>query len=128
MTTAAFVVGSLCGLVIICQFAWIIVALHMAYTKTDMILEHFRNSSSIRALAPMKHSGLIGRLRFIGGISSFVTFPNFYKHANISTEELKSFSAPLKRKLVALQWCVICLFGAMALFVVLYKLIKAYNL
>lgn len=119
MNKADFIVGGLCGLVIACQFGCIIVALHMAYTKEDALLKHFKNSS---VSAPMKHSGLMGKLKFIGGISTLVTFPRIHlKHGRVSAEDLSNCPAPLKRKLVILQWSLIGLFGVLALLVAIEK-------
>ena len=89
-------------------FVCIGVALHMAYTKMDVMLRHLKNSSSVMALAPLRQGGPWGKLLLVGGISGMVTFPNFYvKRGRLSADDLNSFPAPLKRRLVALQWCVI---------------------
>lgn len=129
MTTAAFVVGYLCGLVLVCMFVWIAVALHMAYTKMDVMLGHLKNSSSVMALAPLRQGGPWGKLLLVGGISGFVTFSSFYvKRGGISTEDLKKIPEQLKRKLAILQWSVISLLAALALFVALYKVIVAYHI
>lgn len=95
------------------MFIWLGVMLHMAYTKKDILLEHFKNSS---ICAPMKHSGLMGRLRFIGGVSALVTFPRIHlKHGRASAEDLGNCPAPLKRKLVILQWAGIVLISLLIL-------------
>lgn len=57
MTTSVFVVGYLCGLVLVCMFVWIGIALHMAYTKMDVMLELLKNCSTVMARAPLRHGG-----------------------------------------------------------------------
>jgi hypothetical protein len=126
MTVPMFIVGYLCGLVLISIFVWISVALHMAYTK---MLECLKNSSSILALASLRHGGPWGRLLLIGGISGLVTFPNFYsKRGGINMDDINKLPVSLKRKLVTLQWCVIVLLALLALFVSLYKILAAFKL
>ncbi|AIL63528.1 hypothetical protein [Pseudomonas alkylphenolica] len=129
MTTAAFAVGYLCGLVIIGMFAWIGVALHMAYTKMDLMLELLKNCSAVMTRAPLRHGGPWGKLLLVGGISGIVTFPGIYlKHGGVSTEDLEKMPKQLKRKLELLQWCAIGLLISLALFVALYKIIEAHHI
>lgn len=86
---------------------WITVALHMAYTKMDMMLEHLKNCTAIMVRAPLRHGGPWGNLMLIGGISGIVTFPNFYlKRGELSLEDLKNTPTSLRRKLAILQWSV----------------------
>lgn len=54
------------------------VAVHIAYTKMDMLLDCFRNSPAVKALTPLRFGGVWGRLLIVGGISGFVTFSDFY--------------------------------------------------
>lgn len=129
MTTSALVAGYLCGFVLVCMYMWIAIALHMAYTKMDTMLEHLKNSSSVMALAPLKHGGPWGRLLLIGGISGFLTFPKLYaRRGGVSPEDLKKFPEPLKRQLTMLYWSVMILIISLVLSVTSYKLIKAYHL
>ena len=122
MNTAEFVVGYLCALVIVCMFVWIGIALHMAYTKMDLMLEHLKNCSAIMNRAPLRHGGPWGKLLLMGGISGIVTFPGFYlKRGELSAEDLNSFPAPLKRKLALIQWSVIGLLSAMTLLALIGK-------
>lgn len=122
MNTAELVVGGLCGLVIVCMFIWIGVALYMAYTKMDVVLGCLKNSSSVMSMASLRHGGPWGKLLLVGGVSGFVTFPGFYlKRGSINAEDVNNFPAPLRRKLVALQWTVIGLFAALALLVAVGK-------
>lgn len=87
--------------------AWIIVALHMAYTKMDMMLELYKNCKAIMVRAPLRHGGPWGNLMLIGGISGIVTFPSFYlKRGELSLEDLKNTPTSLRRKLAILQWSV----------------------
>lgn len=97
-------------------FVWIGVALHMAYTKMDIILKHLSNCSTIMARAPLRHGGPWGKLLLIGGISGVVTFPGVYlKHGGVSIEDLNNFPTPLKRKLAIIQWTGIGLLSAIVL-------------
>ena len=87
---------------------WISICLHLAYTKMDLILDHLKNCSAIRARASLQYGGPWGKLLLIGGISGIITFPGFYlKRGELSPEDLASFPLLLKRKLVILQWSVI---------------------
>jgi hypothetical protein len=96
---------------------WIGLCLHLAYTKMDLMLEHLKNCSAIMTRAPLRHGGPWGRLLLVGGISGIVTFPKFYlQRGELSSEELANFLGPLKRKLVVLQWSVICLLLVMISF------------
>ena len=101
---------------------WIGLCLHLAYTKMDLMLEHLKNCSAIMTRAPLRHGGPWGRLLLVGGISGVVTFPKFYlKRGELSSEDLASFPAPLKRKLVVLQWSVISLLVVMISFGIAVK-------
>lgn len=101
---------------------WIGVCLHLAYTKMDLMLDHLKNCSAIMTRAPLRHAGPWGKLLLVGGISGIVTFPEFYlKRGELSSEDLAHFPSPLKRKLVALQWSVICLLLVMISFGVAVK-------
>lgn len=87
-------------------FIWMGVCWYLAYTKMDLMLEHLRNCSAIRARAPLRYCGPWGMLLLVGGISGIVTFPGFYlKRGGMSTKDLDNFPAPLKRKLAILHWC-----------------------
>jgi len=122
MNTAELVIGGLCGLVIVCMFIWIGVALYMAYTKMDVMLGCLKNSSSVMSMASLRHGGPWGKLLLVGGVSGFITFPGFYlKRGSINAEDVNNFPVPLRRKLVALQWTVIGLFAALALLVAVGK-------
>lgn len=101
---------------------WIGLCLHLAYTKMDLMLERLKNCSAITARAPLRHGGPWGKLLLVGGISGIVTFPQFYlKRGELSAEDLASFPAPLKRKLVVLQWSVISLLLVMISFGIAVK-------
>jgi hypothetical protein len=77
MTTAAFVVGYLCGLVIVCMFVWIGTALHMAYTQMDLLLGLLKNCSVVMARAPLRVR-VLGQAAVGWGICGIVTFPGVY--------------------------------------------------
>ncbi|MFW0758159.1 hypothetical protein ACN1C3_26135 [Pseudomonas sp. H11T01] len=81
------------------------IALHLAYTKTDVMLNHLKNCPAVMIRAPFKNGGPWGRLFLLGAIMGVVTTPRIYlRDEGASTEDLKSFPAHLKRKLVVLQW------------------------
>lgn len=67
MSTSEIAFGYLGGVVILGTLVWIGVALHMAYTKLDELLDHLKNCSAIMARAPLKHGGPWGKLLLIGG-------------------------------------------------------------
>ncbi len=129
MTTSTFVVGSLCGLVLVGIYVWIVVALHMAYTKKGMMLKLLRNCSADMGRIQLEHGGPMGKLRFIGEISGAATFPAFYlKHGGVAIDSLEHFPMPLKRKLIILHLSFMGLLVSLALFVALSEIIKAYNI
>ncbi|MGR6740086.1 hypothetical protein [Pseudomonas chlororaphis] len=124
MSTPEIVFGYMGGVVILGILVWIGVALHMAYTKMDELLDHLKNCSAIMVRAPLRHGGPWGKLLLIGGISGIVTFPGFYlKRGELSTEDLNNFPAPFKRKLAVLQWSVIGLLGFAFLLWVIGKVV-----
>lgn len=129
MSTFAFVVGYLCGAVLLGIIVWIGISLHLAYTRMEEMLEHLKNCSAVMDRAPLRHGGPWGKLLLVGGISGIVTFPNFFlKRGEVNTDDLDNLPAALKHKLVILQWSVWGLLVAMAIFVALFKIIKAYEL
>ncbi|MDY7534908.1 hypothetical protein RGV33_25055 [Pseudomonas sp. Bout1] len=98
------------------------VALHMAYTRMDLMLEHLKNCSAVMVQAPLKDGGPWGKLLLVGWIAGVVTFPGYYlKHGGASIEDLNSFPAPLRRKLLAIKWAAIVLLAALILLFVLRK-------
>ena len=129
MTTAMTVVSLLCGLTILGMWIWIAVALHMAYTKMDWLLDLLKDSSAIRDRAFLNSGGPWGRLLLIGGVSGIVTFPGFYlKRGGIRNEDLERLPRPIKKKLVALHWSALTLLASLTTFVVLAEIIEAYEL
>ncbi|AWY42907.1 hypothetical protein DKY63_24545 [Pseudomonas putida] len=122
MTTAELVVGSLCGVVLISMFIWLAIALYLGYTKTDVLLNSFKNSSSVITIATRIHAGPWGKLQLVGSACSAVTFPRFFvKHGIASTEDIANFPLLLRRMLKALMWCAIGQFAALALLVALWE-------
>jgi hypothetical protein len=114
MNTAELIVGGLCGVVIISMIIWMGIALYIANTKMDLILEHLKNSSAGTRLAALKHGGAWGKLLLVGGASGLVTFANFYtRRGTLSTEDVSSFPVPLKKNLVLMQWSAIGLLSVM---------------
>ncbi|WP_256590808.1 MULTISPECIES: hypothetical protein [unclassified Pseudomonas] len=101
MSTTEMTFGIIGGGILILMFIWIVVALHMSYTKMDVIFEHLKNSPAITVLAFWRHAGPWGRLRLIGNIADYVTSPRKgIENGSISAEDIKNLPAPIKRKLV----------------------------
>lgn len=124
MSTAEFIFGYINGVVLLGVLIWIGVALHMGYTKIDIILKHLKNCSAILVKAPLRHGGPWGKLLLIGGISGIITFPGFcLKRGELSTEDLNNFPAPLKRKLAILQWSIIGLLSFSLLLWIIGKIV-----
>ncbi|MGY2293744.1 hypothetical protein ACW9H6_28880 [Pseudomonas sp. SDO528_S397] len=112
MSSAEFIFGCVGGVVLLSLIIWIGVALHLAYTQMDLMLEHLKNCSAIMARAPLRHGGPWGKLLLVGGISGIVTFPSFYlNRGELNADDLRRFPVPLKRKLAIMQWSVIGLLG-----------------
>lgn len=128
MSSAEFMFGYLGGAVLLALLIWIGVALHMAYTKMDLMLEHLKNCPAIMVRAPLQNGGPWGKLLLVGGISGIVTFPRFYlKRGELSSEDLINFPVVLKRKLAILQWSVIWLLGFAFLLWVIGKIVGWHN-
>ena len=122
MSNTQLVVGYLCAIVITSMFVWIGVALHMAYTKLDVMLAHLKNCSAVTNRAPLKNAGPFGKFLLVGGISGIVTFPGIYlKHGGVDIEDLRNFPPCLKRKLSILQWAAWGLFTTLAALVAIGK-------
>lgn len=129
MTTSMTIISLLCGLGALGIWIWIAVALHMAYTKMDLILELLKNSSVIKERAFLNYSGPWGKLLLIGGVSGIVTFPGFFlKQGSISTEDLSKLPQSMTKKLVALHWSVIALLTSTTIFVVLAEIVEAFEI
>ena len=122
MTTAELVVGSLCGVVLVSMFVWLAVALYLGYTKTDVLLNSFKNSSSIITISTRIHTGPWGKLQLVGSACSVVTFPRFFvKHSIADAGDIESFPLSLRRKLIVLMWSAVGLFATLALLVTLWE-------
>jgi hypothetical protein len=122
MTTAEFVIGSLCGAALLCMFIGNGVALYFGYTKTELLLESFKNSSSSITNVIRVHPGPWGKLQLVGSACGVLTFPRFFiKHGILDAEDLDNFPLPFRRKLVLLQWSVIGSFSSLALLVSISK-------
>jgi hypothetical protein len=123
MNAAEQTIAILGGLGILCLTIWICIALRIGYTQMDGMLEHLKNSSAVVTLAPLRNGGPWGILILVGGISGFVTFPEFYiKRGTINPKDIEEFPAKLKRNLTILQWSVIALMSLMTLFFAIRKL------
>ncbi|KRA88970.1 hypothetical protein ASD91_14935 [Pseudomonas sp. Root68] len=96
--------------------------MYFGYTKRELLLEHFKNSSSSITNTVRIHTGPWGKLQLVGSACMVLTFPSFYiKHGILSIEDFEFFPHPLRRKLVALQWSVIGSFAVLALLITLLK-------
>lgn len=82
------IISLLCGLGVLGIWIWIAVALHMAYTKMELILELLKNSSVIKARAFLNYSGPWGKLLLIGGVSGIVAFPGFFSSKVVSAPKI----------------------------------------
>ncbi|MEB0039942.1 MULTISPECIES: hypothetical protein [unclassified Pseudomonas] len=84
---------------------WITIALYIAYTKMDLMLGHFKNSSAVMIRAFLIHSGPWGRMHVFGLIMGLMVMPGvFVRKGAVSTEDLKNFPVPLKHKLAVMLW------------------------
>jgi hypothetical protein len=84
--------------------------LYLAYTKMKVLLGVFQSSPAVISLAPLSYGGPWGKLMVVGGISGFVTFPDFYiKRDRISANDIRSLPSSLRFRLIVLQWSVIVL-------------------
>ncbi|WP_223526710.1 hypothetical protein [Pseudomonas sp. BF-B-26] len=129
MTNTARLVGYLCGADILGLFILLGVALHLAYTKMDTMLSHLNNCPAVMVREPFKNGGPWGRLFLLSGIIGVVTAPHIYlRDGGASAEDLMNFPALLKRRLILIKrgaWGLLCAMGA---FVLLYKIIVAYQI
>jgi len=92
------------------------VALHLGYTKGDILSEHFQNSSPLITVPVRIDKGLRGKTRLVYSISSVVTFPRFFlKRGMVTAEDIDKFPHGLRRKLVVLQWTHLGLLASMLL-------------
>ncbi|MGE8152251.1 hypothetical protein ACQKP5_13495 [Pseudomonas vancouverensis] len=92
------------------------VALHLGYTKGDVLSEHFQNSSPLITFPVHVDRGLRGKIRLVFSISSVVTFPRFFlKVGMVAAEDIENFPDELRRKLVVLQWVLLGLMSGMLL-------------
>ena len=83
MSSVDFVVGCLCGAVIVCMFVWIVLALRIAFTQMDLMLGLLRNCSFIESLAKFKQGGLWGKLLLVGSVSGLLLFPVYMLGAEL---------------------------------------------
>lgn len=73
-------------------FVWMGVCLYLAYTQVDEFLERLKHCSAVMSLAPLRQGGPWGRLLWVGGVKSIVTFPCVYlKNGDVSVEDLINF-------------------------------------
>ena len=81
------------------------VALHLAYTRMDVMLDHLKNCPSIMVRVPYKNGGAWGRLFVLAAIMGIMTMPNIYlRNGGANAKDLQSFPRSLRRKLIVLHW------------------------
>jgi len=86
-------------------FVWIGVALHLAYTKMDVMLSQLKNCPAVMVRISFNSAGPWGRLFVQGAIMGLMTTPSLYlRHGGACPEDLENFPVDLKRKLVTLHW------------------------
>lgn len=125
MSNDLYIVGALCGLSLLGMLIWIAVALHMAYTKIDSILDTLNNCQAVNDRVFLRDLGPWGHLILIGNISSYVTFPKvFIKHGSLSAEDLCRLPNSITKKLKILQWSAIWLFSTLVFFVIVAELLR----
>lgn len=116
MSKFEMVFGFLSGLLFLSLTIWFATALHMAYTKIDVILEHLKNSPEITSHSGLLKDGLRGRLKLISNICDYVTSPNKgIKNGTISAEDIENLPKPIKRKLIILRHSIVLLVLSLAL-------------
>lgn len=101
-------------------FIGFVITLYLYYTKMDEMLGYFKNSPSVTA--PLKHSGLMGKMRAVSNIASLLTFPGLRKYSSVSEEDIDNFPPLLRRKLVILYRAMLVLLFAMLIFGAAVKL------
>ncbi|WCM50287.1 hypothetical protein OH720_25520 [Pseudomonas sp. WJP1] len=125
MSKTEMIFGALGGVILLLIFVWLVIALHMAYTKMDVLFGHLKNSPAITVLAFWRHAGPSGRLRMISNIAHYVSSPRRgIENGTISAEDIENLPMPIKRKLVILWrsltllvealflvWCIGKIFG-----------------
>ncbi|MGE8154887.1 hypothetical protein ACQKP5_27030 [Pseudomonas vancouverensis] len=122
VTMEKLIIGGLGSVVIICQFICIGIALFLGHTKGDLMSKHFKSNASFLTIGLYRRTSFYGRVHFILGISSVLTFPGFFlKRGLVSADEIRSFPLKLKRQLIMLQWSGIGLVIAMILLVIVGK-------
>ena len=86
-------------------FIWIGIALHLAYTRMDLMLVHLKNCPAVMSRVFLIGTGPWGRLHVFGLIMGLMVVPSvFLRNGAASAEDLKNFPAALKHKLVVMQW------------------------
>lgn len=81
------------------------IALHLAYTKMDLMLNHLKNCPVVMIRAPFRNGGPWGNMLLLGAIMGVMTTPRLYlRDGGACSDDLMNFPADLKRKLVILQW------------------------
>lgn len=96
------------------------IALHLAYAKMDVMLEHLKNCPAIMVRAPFKNGGAWGRLFVLGAVMGVMTMPDFYlRDGGADAKDLESFPEGLRKKLIVLHWGGgVCIALLLVLFVV----------
>lgn len=81
------------------------VALHLAYARMDVMLDHLKNCPSVMVRAPFKNGGVRGKLFVLAAIMGMMTMPNLYlRDGGANAKDLQNFPRRLRRKLIVLHW------------------------
>ena len=84
-------------------FVFLGVALHLAYTKMDMMLDHLKNCPAVMNRASFKNGGPWGRLFVLGGIVGVIKTPGLYiPDGGACIEDVAKFPGALKVRLITL--------------------------
>lgn len=92
-------------------FVYLGCAMHLVYTKMELMLGHLKNCPAVMIRAPFKNGGPWGKMFVLVGIMAVIIAPRLYLlDGGASSEDLKNFPARLKRKMIVMHWCgVSCL-------------------
>ncbi|MDB5983991.1 MAG: hypothetical protein JWQ69_5006 [Pseudomonas sp.] len=86
-------------------FVFLGVALHLSYTKMDLMLDRLKNCPAITIRAFLVNAGPWGRLHVLGVMMGLMITPRiFLRSGGADADDLKNFPSDLKRKLVVLHW------------------------
>lgn len=74
MIATELIIKYLVVIVFVSMFVFIGAALHMAYTRMDILLGHLHNSPAVMLRTPLKHGGSWGKILLLNAISGVIIF------------------------------------------------------